>query len=149
MKTFIFGALMLLVSANAWAEDYKYLKVTTSTTEESVDLATVHKITFTADNIILHTTKGEISFPLSETQRMTFTNTPSSIGSLPLQAEELQYVGGRLVVRKRGLLRIYNASGVLVEVARIESDQAEVSLDKLTPGMYIVGIGDKAIKISK
>lgn len=149
MKTFIFSALIFLASAGAWAEDIKYLTVTTTAAEKSVELATVQKITFTADNIILHTTSGEISFPLSETQKMTFTTTPTSIGDLPLQAEGLQFVNGKLVVSQRGLLRIYNANGMLVEVAQIESDQAEVSLDKLTPGMYIISIGDKAIKISK
>ena len=80
---------------------------------------------------------------------MSFTATPASIGALPLQAEGLQYVNGQLIVHTPGLLRIYDAAGTLIQVAQVETAQTEVKLDNLAPGMYIVGIGDKTIKISK
>lgn len=149
MKTMIFSVLMFLSATYARAEEARYLTVTSATQEQSVELATVQKITFTADNIIVHTTAGEISFPLSETEKMSFTATPASIGALPLQAEGLQYVNGQLIVSKCGLLRIYDASGALIQVAQIEKPQTEVRLDGLAPGMYIVSIGEKTIKISK
>ena len=114
MKTMIFSVLMLFSTAYAGAEEARYLTVTTATQEKSVELATVQKITFTADNIIVHTTAGEISFPLSETEKMSFTATPASIGALPLQAEGLQYVNGQLIVHTPGLLRIYDAAGTLI-----------------------------------
>lgn len=149
MKTMIFSVLMLFSTAYAGAEEARYLTVTTATQEKSVELATVQKITFTANNIIVHTTAGEILFPLSETEKMSFTATPASIGALPLQAEGLQYVNGQLIVHTPGLLRIYDAAGTLIQVAQVETAQTEVNLDNLAPGMYIVGIGDKTIKISK
>ena len=46
------------------------------------------------------------------------------------------------------MLRIYSANGALVQLANVKKG-ANINLSNLKPGLYIVNMGDKTIKITK
>ena len=54
----------------------------------------------------------------------------------------------QLAVKGDGFLRIYSTNGALVNVAYVK-EGANVSLDNLPAGVYIVRMGDKTIKVRK
>ena len=66
-----------------------------------------------------------------------------------MQTEGLQFLQGRLITSGKGLLRIYNANGMLMQVANISQEKAVISLENLPSGMYIVCLGKQSIKLSK
>ncbi len=146
----LFLSITLLTSAIfMMAEDYKYLNVASNGSSQDITLSTVQKITFTDTHVVVHTATGEIAFPLTEMEKMSFSATACAFDVLPLQAENLQFLQGQLVTNGKGILRIYNANGVLMQIANISQDKAIVNLDNLSSGMYIVNLGSQTIKISK
>ena len=64
------------------------------------------------------------------------------------QAENLTYENGTLSIKGSGLMSIYNTNGALISVANVK-EGANVSLEGLPTGIYIVRMGDKAIKVKK
>lgn len=150
MKKLFFSFLVFVASASAMAQDYKYLTVATTGAEQSIELATIQKITFDmqAGLVVVTTSEGQVSFPQGEMQKMFFADAPTAIESLPLKSEGLCVTGGDLLVQGKGLLRIYNAAGSLQRMAHVEGD-ARVSLSNLPAGLYIVNLGKQTIKISK
>ena len=146
MKKFLLSLSALAVSSMAMAQsDYKYLTVATSSAEQSIELATVQKITFNVSDmlVVVTTSEGEVTFPQSELQKMFFASTATAIESLPEACEGLQVVNGVINAKGDGLLRIYNAAGASVQ------GSAQVSLSKLPAGVYVVNLGKQTIKISK
>ena len=79
---------------------------------------------------------------------MTFTETGDAIKALPEQAENLTFKDGTLSIKGDGMLRVYNASGALVSIANVK-EAANISLGGLPSGVYIVRMGNKAIKVRK
>ena len=79
---------------------------------------------------------------------MTFTETGDAINALPEEAENLTYKDGTLAIKGDGMLRVYNTSGALVSIANVK-EGANVSLDGLPSGVYIVRMGNKVIKVRK
>ena len=149
MKRLFLSFILLTSAVFMMAEDFKYLNVASNGAEESITLSTVQKITFTDTQVIVHTSEGEMAFPLSEMEKMSFSATEDAIDLLPLQTESLQFLQGQLVTTGKGLLRIYNANGMLMQVANISQEKAIISLENLPSGMYIVCLGKQSIKLSK
>ena len=149
MKRLFLSFVLLTSAVFMMAEDFKYLNVASNGAEESITLSTVQKITFTDTQVIVHTSEGEMAFPLSEMEKMAFSATADAIDLLPLQTESLQFLQGQLVTTGKGLLRIYNANGMLMQVANISQEKAIISLENLPSGMYIVCLGKQSIKLSK
>lgn len=149
MKRLFLSIFMLTSAVFMMAEDYKYLNVVSSGAEESITLSTVQKITFTDTQVVVHTAEGELTFPLADMEKMTFTANANTIDLLPLQSETLQFQQGQLITSGKGTLRIYNATGMLMQIANINQDKAIVNLDNLPSGMYIANMGSQTIKLSK
>ena len=147
IKTFAVLAVALFVQT-AVADDYKYLNVTRTTGGSSVELSTVKKISFSGGNAIISTTTGDITYPLSEMQKIQFSSTALSIGSLPGESQSLHYTSGVLTAGKKGLLRVYGASGALIRVAKV-TENSKVNLNSLPKGLYIISLGEQTIKITK
>ena len=148
-KVFILATAALLSAAPLAADNYNYLTVTCTSAEQSISLPTVQKITFSDGNAVVATTDGETyTYPLSELQKMSFTATATAIKALPTQEKDITYKGGILNVGGTGMLHIYNASGVLVQMAQVQ-DGARINLDTLPKGVYIVNMGEQTIKIKK
>jgi len=142
----ILAALLLMVSANMMADNY--LTITYSGLEQNISLPTVQKITFEEGFVVVTTSEGKHSYPISILDKMSFTESADAIKALPEQAENLTFKNGTLSVKGDGFLRIYNTAGALVSIANVK-EGANVSLDNLSTGVYIVRMGDKAIKIRK
>lgn len=148
MKKIFLLAVMMMACTTMWADKYNYLTVSASG-DEFISLPTIQKITFANGNCVVATTSGEYTYPLSEIKKMYFSvEDPTAIEALPQEAKNLQYKDGKLKVEGDGMLRIYGANGALVQMANVKKG-ANISLSNLKPGMYIVNMGDKTIKLTK
>lgn len=149
LKTIL--SIMLLVfglqQANA-NDGNKYLEVHQNSTAQSFELATVKKITFSQGNTIISLDNDVITIPSAEMQKIAFSSIQTSIENLSSQSKELQYVDGMLQIAKAGLLRVYNISGALLSVVKVNGN-ATVNMNTLPNGLYIVAIGENTIKINK
>lgn len=143
-------ALAVTVCAQADNDEYKYLTLATTSGEQSVELATIQKITFdmNAQTVVVTTSEGVVNLPQSEMQKMFFSATPTAIAQLPLEANGLSVKRGVLTVKGNGLVRIYNASGALQQMANVEGS-ANISLSNLPAGTYIINMGKQTIKVNK
>ena len=144
----ILAALLLMVSTNMMADEYNYLTLTCSGTEQSISLPIVQRITFEEGYLVVTTAEGKHSYPISALDKITFTETATAIEALPEQLENLNYKDGTLSIKGDGMLRVYNASGALVSIANVK-EGANVSLGSLPAGVYIVRMGNKTIKVRK
>lgn len=148
MKKYFLLAIMMMACTTMWADKYNYLTVSASG-DEFISLPTIQKITFANGNCVVTTTSGEYTYPLSEIKKMYFSvEDPTAIEALPQETKNLQYKDGKLKVEGDGMLRIYGANGALVQMANVKKG-ANISLSNLKPGMYIVNMGDKTIKLTK
>ena len=146
----ILAALLLTISANAMADEemYQYLTITYTGSVSNIYLPIVQRISFEDDYLKVTTTEGWEKLPLSLVEKITFTESPTAIEALPEQAENLTYKDGTLAIKGDGLLRIFSTNGALVSIANVK-EGANVSLDNLPAGVYIVRMGDKTIKVRK
>ena len=144
----IFAALLLMLCTTVLAEDYKYLTISYGGTEQNIALPIVKKITFQNGSVVVTTTEGDHTYPISIMDRITFTETADAIKALPEQAEDLTYENGTLAVKGNGLLHVYNASGALISIVNVK-EGANISFDGLTAGIYIARMGNKTIKVKK
>lgn len=148
-KTFMLAVAILMSMTPLAADDYNYLTVTSTSSEQSISLPTIQKITFSEGNAVVTTTDGQTyTYPLSELQKMSFTATATAIKNLPSKADGLSYKGHTLSVSGTGILHIYNAAGVLVQMAHVK-DGANINLGTLPKGIYVVNMGEQTIKIKK
>ncbi len=146
----ILAALLLTISANAMADEemYQYLTITYTGSVSNIYLPIVQRISFEDDYLKVTTTEGWEKLPLSLVEKITFTESPTAIEALPEQAENLTYKDGTLAIKGDGLLRIFSTNGALISIANVK-EGANVSLDKLPAGVYIVRMGDKTIKVRR
>ena len=144
----ILAAVLLMISANAMADEYKYLTITYSGSESHISLPIVQRISFEDDYLKVTTSEGWEKFPISIVEKITFTESATAIEALPEQAKGLTYKDGMLAIKGDGLLRIFSSNGALVSIANVK-EGANVSLDKLPAGVYIVRMGDKTIKVRR
>jgi hypothetical protein len=130
------------------ADEYNYLTITCNGTERTISLPTVQRISFVDSFVVVTTTEGTHKYPISIVDKIFFTENATAIEALPEQTENLTFKNGTLAVKGDGFLRIYSTNGALVNVAYVK-EGANVSLDNLPAGVYIVRMGDKTIKVRK
>lgn len=148
-KTLI-AAMLLMASASMMADNYNFLTITHGDTEDDISLPTVQRITFEEDYVVVTTSEGKFSYPISVLDKMTFTekDDATAIEALPEQAKDMTYKDGTLAIKGDGMLRVYSTNGALVSIAYVK-EGANISLDKLPAGVYVVRMGDKTIKVRK
>lgn len=149
MKRLLLTALIAASATTMMADDndYRYLTAQTDNGEQSIELATIQKITFEDSNVLITTTEGVVTIAQSELQKLFFSATPSAIKALPGKAKGLVVQAGTLTANGNGLLYIYNASGVLQHMAMVEG-KARISLGNLPKGLYIISLGNETIKVT-
>ena len=81
-KKFLLGSVLMAASLSSTADDLNYLTVAYNNVEQSIELSTVQKITFEEGNAVVYTTGETYTYPLSEMQKMTFTQDPNAIKSI-------------------------------------------------------------------
>lgn len=153
MKKILFTALIAATSLTATAQDEnKYLIMRTYTDATSIELATVQKISFNMESstVIVTTTQGNVSFPQSEMKKMYFNpdEVTTGVDALPTASEDLQVQQGNICAKGNGLLRIYNAAGLLQQLVYVEGP-TRISLSTLPKGVYIINLDNQTIKIKK
>lgn len=148
MKKLLVTALILGSSTNVMADDYKYLTAKYNNEEKSIELASIRKITFEAGDVVVYTSEGQVKFPLSEMEKMFFSEAPTAIESMPMETASMKVSGGVLSVSGNGLLRIYSSNGQLQQMAKVYGS-SRISLQNLPKGVYIINIGNQSIKFNK
>lgn len=147
-KHLLLPALAICLSVPAQADDLQYLTAGYNRVEKSIELATIHTITFENDNVVVSTTAGPVTFPVAQMEKLFFSSTPTAIRELKERSKSLSYVGGVLKVQGTGVLRVYSISGNLQRLANVRG-AANVSLESLPQGIYIIQMGNETIKIQK
>ena len=149
MKTkTLLAALLLLVGTSMMADNFQYLTLTYGNNEHNISLPIVQRISFEEDYLVVTTSESTHRYPLTILDKITFTESATAIEAMPEQLENLSYKDGTLAVKGDGLLRVYGSNGALVSIANVK-EGANISLDKLPAGVYIVRMGDKTIKVKR
>lgn len=139
--------LLTFATLSAHADDYRYIATQLQdNTENSVELAVVKKITFSATEVKIFTTSDILTYALTDMKKIYFASEPTDVQSLKFESKSLKSVNRTLEVKGSGLLRVYSSSGQLLQVAKIEGS-ANVSLESLPEGTYIIALGDESIKV--
>lgn len=146
----LLAAMLLMASANMMAQEnqYQYLTISYNDSEHNISLPLVQRISFENGYVVVTTTEGKHYYPLSVMSKISFTESATAIEALPEQAKGLTYKNGTLSIKGDGLLRIYNAAGALVNIANVK-EGANVTLENLPAGVYIVRMNDKTIKVKR
>lgn len=151
MKKLILSlALAITTVTVAWADDFNYLTITSSNTESSVALNSVRRITFNGAEMLVTTVDGATeNVALSTLSRLSFTASATAIRNLSTErCQSMQLQADRVVVAGKGILRLYNGSGMLVRQVVVNGDRSELSLDALPRGIYIARLGTQSLKVA-
>ena len=89
MKKLIIMA-MLAIGTTAFAEDYKYLTVGYNSVEQSIELASIQKITFEGGQVVVATSEGDQTFPQAQMEKMFFTQNPTAVKSVTAETKETE-----------------------------------------------------------
>ncbi len=148
MKKTLIAATLALCCITALADDYNYMTVSTSTSDRSIRLATIQKITFESGNVVVTTSQGIETFPQDEMREIVFEDSPTDIATLQAESGMLKVTGGVLTVGRQGLLCIYTPNGTLHSMTRTEAD-SQIELSALPQGVYIIKLNNETIKYIK
>ena len=148
MKKIIIALLCTAGSMTAMADEYQYLTMAYNSVEQSIELATIKKITFENSQVVVTTTAGQVTFPQSEMEKMFFSTTATAIESLSTESADIKMQDGLLRANGTGLLHIYNSAGALIHMAKVDGS-ANISLSNLPKGVYVVSMGKQTIKVIK
>ena len=145
----LFLTLFTFATFSAHADDYSYLTTQLQhNTENSVQLTKVKKITFSATEVKIYTTSDILTYALTDMKKIYFASEPTDVKSLKSESKSIKSINGTLEVKGTGLLRVYSCSGSLLQVAQIKGS-ANVSLESLSKGTYIIAFGDESIKVTR
>lgn len=147
MKRSLLVLLASVMPALLMADDYLNVEKSDASIE-SIKLEEVRKITFSENNLLIHTIEGVLTFPLTEMGRITFTDQPTSVDELADSSPSMMTINNKLVVKGEGTLFVYNLAGNLISVAVVKG-VAEISTHSLPAGTYIVRFGKETIKVIK
>jgi predicted polyphosphate/ATP-dependent NAD kinase len=150
MKTFrtLIAALLLATgSITALADDYQYLTISGSGSENSFSVSKIQKITFEASNMVLVMTDGtEQRLPLAGLEKMFFATSPSGIATVSTTQSKMQFSNGvlRATVAAGETIAVYNMKGEKVFSA---NESGSYDLSNLQRGVYIVKVGSETRKV--
>lgn len=143
----LLAALLFMVGQGMMADEYLTISYNGSL-EHNLSLPLVQRISFEENYLVVTTTESTHRFPISIIDKISFTESATAIEALPEEAKGLTYKNGTLAVRGDGLLRIFSTNGALLNIANVK-EGANISLDNLPAGVYIIRLGDKTIKVRK
>jgi hypothetical protein len=146
IKTII-AAVLLACSTNAIADNYTYLTISGTDNETNFAVSDIQTITFDNTDMILKLTNGTTQrLPLSGLSKMFFTADPSGITTVEGAKSKIDINGGvlRANVAEGERITIYNLKGEAVYTSNAD---ATVDLKTLVKGVYIVKVGQEAIKV--
>lgn len=150
-RLFLTLTLAIASSACVLADDFNYLNVTSTSSARSFALNQVRRITFSGSDMVVTTTEGTSeSIALATLNSLAFSATaPTAIRNLSTEScKSLQLEADRVVVNGKGILKLYNANGQLVRQMVVDGGNAELSLYGLPRGIYIARIGTQSLKLA-
>ncbi len=145
MKKHLATILLAGLCLTAQADDHRYLTATMNGNEQSVELATIQKITFADGQVVIATSEGTIQLPISEMQKFSFTATATAINNLSTQSKNIQVANGVIRANGKGLLRIFNSEGRLISLKNVQGS-TNISTSALPHGLYIIQLDDETVK---
>lgn len=146
MKRLLLALSLVLMPALLMADNY--LNVEAVDTTCSVTLSTVQKITFEDGKVQIHTMDGVLLFPMSEMNRISFTDEPTAVDDIAMQSPSLAFDGNSLLVKGTGTLFVYNVNGTLLSLAKVNG-RTVIPMHSMLQGTYVVRFGDEVIKIAR
>lgn len=151
MKGFLMGTLLLMATV-VHADEYAYLNVNSSAGETSYTVENISKITFDADNMVLNLTDGtHVDLPLAGLDKMWFGATGAGIGSVTASTVNMRIIGGVLTVTtstdRESRVTLYNIGGTMLAEAQTNNGEAQLNLNGMQKGVYIVRMNDQSKKI--
>ena len=148
MKFRLLLFISLLASLSAYADDACIVIRQKSGNETVLQMAFNPVITFAGEDMVITSDLTTIYIPLADVDGYTATNGTSSVR--PLTGAPL-FANGHVVFRGlvRGTVaRVYTVDGRLVcQQAADASGCADVSLDSIPKGVYIINTPNNSIKI--
>jgi hypothetical protein len=153
MKTLknIMMALLLTVSGTAMADDYAYLTIDQTGGETSFAVSNIAKITFDANNMVLHLTDGtQTTLPLAQLSKMFFADKDATgIATIGTQQSGISIKDGvlRVSAEQGATVAIYDAGGRAVRMLKAGEKETEVNLNGMVKGVYIVKVGTQTKKV--
>ena len=147
IRTLIAALLLATGSITALADDYQYLSISGSGSENSFSVSKIQKITFEASNMVLVMTDGtEQRLPLAGLEKMFFATSPSGIATISTTQSKMQFSDGvlRATVAAGETIAVYNMKGEKVFSA---NDSGSYDLSNLQRGVYIVKVGSETRKV--
>ena len=146
----ILAALLMMLGGTMMADDTRTINIGTTGSEQIIPLPIVQRISFEDSKMVVTTDEGSVTIPISALGKITFgwTDDATAIEALPEQTDDLAFGEGKLAVGSDGLLRVFSTNGALVSVANVKKG-ANISLEGLPAGIYVVRLGEKTIKVRK
>lgn len=147
IRTLMASLLIVAGSVTALADDYQYLTVSGSGSENSYSVSKIQKITFEAANMVLAMTDGtEQRVPLAGLEKMFFATSPSGIATVSTTQSKMQFSGGvlRATVVAGETIAVYNMKG---EKVFSTNESGSYDLSGLQRGVYIVKVGTETRKV--
>jgi len=128
-------------------------------TEQSQNLTTIQKITFSNGNLVLDTKNSDVFEPLSLSAiaKMVFNTTtlgietnetnPGALGVYPNPATNLIYI--KNAPSKLSNILIFTADGRMVLQTQISSSDQPIDISRLVQGFYLLKIDSSVFKFKK
>jgi hypothetical protein len=148
--------LLSFVSLSVQAQSLSLNIIQWSGDENHVSVASIDKITFSEDNLIVNYEEGSTeSIDLLSIRKITFS-IPMGIDKIENGKEQLSVFfisANQLMVNNlpegKHPVSIYSVSGNLIQSTTIDSYSPTINVDTMQKGMYIVMINNQTLKIVK
>jgi hypothetical protein len=124
---------------------------------KSVGVASIGKITFTEDDLVMNYNNGTAeSLNMLSIRKITFSGSPTGIANV-IETEHKISVSfnsaNQLTVNNlpegRHQVSIYSVSGSMIQNTTVDSYSPTVQVDNMQQGIYIIRVNNQALKIVK
>lgn len=125
--------------------------------DKSVGVASIGKITFTEDDLVMNYNDGNAeNLDMLSIRKITFSGNPTGIADIIGIEDKISVSfnsGNQLLINNlpdgMHTLAVYSIAGVLVHSSTLDSGSPTVNLSNIGKGVYIAFINNQAIKFVK
>lgn len=157
-KTLLFATVLLCASVLHTARSQSLLGINkTDGTEKQISLTTLHKLTFSASNLIINSVNGSTEeIPLLAIQKMVFNSsngiTPIKVNSRTLSAYPTpakQTIWLKNAPEGELSIEIYALTGSRVANHKLSSASQSIDVSHLPAGLYLMKVNQQTLKFTK
>lgn len=148
-KTTLTLALLLGLATQVKADTGLVLVLKNGSTETFI-LEKKPAITFEGTTININSEEAETTASLAEVENFHFEEvTTNDIKTMGNGNALFEYKDGIAVIEGyKGMIGVYNTVGTLVITEKNENASARLDLNTLTPGVYLVKMGNRTVKVN-